>query len=227
MKAVAKSVCTRLLNLGRLRNQVDFQTDLKAVIGCEFARMRKGRAAWILLLALVLILQVLVPLAKAHGGAHDDDEEEDPNAEKPNLRAKSLILVKVWCLIIVFFATFIAGISPYYLRWDESFLVLGTQFAGGVFLATALIHFLADAHATFQAHTSKDYPFAFMLATAGFVLTLLADVIIQGVYSRDDAALQNNGKPDLENNESGREGATGSKLLRTRSSCQKLLGSRS
>ncbi|KAK8296022.1 hypothetical protein V6Z12_D05G099200 [Gossypium hirsutum] len=79
--------------------------------------------------------------------------------------------------------TFAGGVSPYFFRWDESFLLLGTQFAGGVFLATSLIHFLSDSNETFGDLTTKTYPFAFMLASVGYLLTMLGDCIIVSVTS--------------------------------------------
>nr|CAD1832325.1 unnamed protein product [Ananas comosus var. bracteatus] len=79
---------------------------------------------------------------------------------------------------------FVGGVSPYFLKWDEGFLVLGTQFAGGVFLGTALMHFLSDSNETFEDLTHKEYPFAFMLASAGFVITMLADCVIAIVVAR-------------------------------------------
>ena len=45
-----------------------------------------------------------------------------------------LVLVKIWCLILIFVGTFIRGVSTYSLKWNKWFLVLGTQFAGDVFL---------------------------------------------------------------------------------------------
>ncbi|WOL10873.1 zinc transporter 2 [Canna indica] len=133
-----------------------------------------------------LLLLLSLATAYAHGGgSHDDDADAGADdGEKPNLRSRSLILTKVWCLIVVFFATFAGGVSPYFLKWNEAFLVLGTQFAGGVFLGTAMIHFLSDSNETFEDLTGVDYPFAFMLACAGFAITLLADCIISAVVSR-------------------------------------------
>ena len=101
-----------------------------------------------------------------------------------NLRAKGLILVKIWCLIIVFVATFVGGIYPYFYRWNESFLLLGTQFPAGVFLATAWMHFLSDSAQQFGDLTVKTYPFAFMLCTVGYLLTMLADIVVVWVYEK-------------------------------------------
>ncbi|KAM7495639.1 hypothetical protein LguiB_030248 [Lonicera macranthoides] len=120
---------------------------------------------------------LLILSASAHGGDGDTDSDSDSGSseEKPVLRTKPLILVKIWCLILVFVGTFVGGISPYFMKWNEGFLVVGTQFAGGVFLGTALMHFLSDSNETFGDLTSKEYPFAFMLASAGYLLTMLAD----------------------------------------------------
>lgn len=64
--------------------------------------------------------------------------------------------------------------------------MLGTQFAGGVFLGTALMHFLSDANDTFRDLTTKEYPFAFMLACVGFLLTLLADCVVSHVFAKEN-----------------------------------------
>lgn len=146
-------------------------------------------------LLILSSLLLLLLSAAAHGG--DGDSTTD---SPPNLRSKSLILVKIWCLMLVFIGTFIGGISPYFMKWNEGFLVLGTQFAGGVFLGTAMMHFLSDSNSTFGDLTSKPYPFAFMLACAGYLLTMLADSLISFVYGRQtngsngDVELQGNGK---------------------------------
>ncbi|XP_071719614.1 zinc transporter 2-like [Rutidosis leptorrhynchoides] len=125
------------------------------------------------------IVYQLVALTSAHGGQNVDTEETTHD-----LHAKGLVLVKLYCLIILFFITFAAGISPYFYRWNESFLLLGTQFAGGVFLGTSLIHFLSDSNETFGSLTTKTYPFAFMLACSGYLLTMLGDCVIFYVVGR-------------------------------------------
>ncbi|XP_038983551.1 zinc transporter 2-like [Phoenix dactylifera] len=138
-----------------------------------------------LLLFLLSLLLLSAASVSAHGGDHDSDADADSgDGDSPNLRSKSLILVKVWCLILIFVGTFIGGVSPYFFKWNEGFLALGTQFAGGVFLGTALMHFLSDANETFEDLTDKDYPFAFMLASAGYVITMFADCVISMVVAR-------------------------------------------
>lgn len=119
------------------------------------------------LLFVSLLLLLLILSSSAHGGADHDSDSDSDSDEKPNLRSGPLILVKIWCLILVFVGTFIGGISPYFMKWNEGFLVLGTQFAGGVFLATALMHFLSDANETF-----------------GDLLIMLADSVISHVYGK-------------------------------------------
>lgn len=150
------------------------------------------------LVFLSLFLSLLL-LTAGHSGHNDDDEADaDGDTTKINLRSKSLILVKIWCLILIFIGTFIGGVSPYFLKWNEGFLVLGTQFASGVFLGTALMHFLSDANETFEDLTKKEYPFAFMLACAGYLLTMLADSIISHVYSKDVVSQANGGDVELQ-----------------------------
>ena len=40
-----------------------------------------------------------------------------------------------------------------FLKWNEGFLFLGTQFAGGVVLGTFMMQFLSDANETFEDST--------------------------------------------------------------------------
>ncbi|KAL5735676.1 hypothetical protein ACOSQ2_030464 [Xanthoceras sorbifolium] len=140
-------------------------------------------------LLVFAIFASLLLLATAHSGHHDDGDgdadADEAHGSHSSLRSKPLILVKIWCLIIIFVGTFVGGVSPYFLKWKEGFLVLGTQFAGGVFLGTALMHFLSDANETFGDLTTKEYPFAFMLACAGYLLTMLADCVISYVFSKE------------------------------------------
>ncbi|TVU46582.1 hypothetical protein EJB05_06125 [Eragrostis curvula] len=135
------------------------------------------------LLCLTLAAAACASTAWAHGGGSDSDSDAD--GEKPNLRARGLVAAKLWCLAVVFVGTLAGGVSPYFMRWNEAFLALGTQFAGGVFLGTALMHFLSDADETFgDLLPDSGYPYAFMLACAGYVVTMLADCVISHVVSR-------------------------------------------
>ncbi|KAK3007364.1 hypothetical protein RJ639_016040, partial [Escallonia herrerae] len=133
-------------------------------------------ASFNLLKSTPLIISILFFLEFSIINGHGDENHDSGSAT--DLHKKGLILVKVWCLIILFASTFAGGVSPYFYRWNENFLLLGTQFAGGVFLGTSLIHFLSDSASTFGELTTKSYPFAFMLASAGYLLTMLGDCII-------------------------------------------------
>ncbi|KAL5720580.1 hypothetical protein ACHQM5_013239 [Ranunculus cassubicifolius] len=138
-------------------------------------------------LSVLVILTFFLPLINGHGGATNDDEDTgSADDTHHDLRSKSLILVKIWCLIIFLVSTFVAGVSPYFYRWNESFLLLGTQFAGGVFLGTSLMHFLSDSNESFKVLTEKEYPFAYMLASAGYLLTMMGDTIISFVVKRSE-----------------------------------------
>uniref|UniRef100_A0A0D3FJR4 Zinc transporter n=1 Tax=Oryza barthii TaxID=65489 RepID=A0A0D3FJR4_9ORYZ len=142
--------------------------------------MAGGRGARASLHLHLAWLCAFATTAWAHGGGGgggDSDADADGGGEgKPDLRARGLVAAKLWCLAVVFAGTLAGGVSPYFMRWNDAFLALGTQFAGGVFLGTAMMHFLADANETFaDLLPGTAYPFAFMLACAGYVLTMLAD----------------------------------------------------
>jgi len=144
------------------------------------------------LLLLLLCLSIAAATARAHGGGDADADGGDSPA--PDLRARGLVAAKLWCLAVVFAGTLLGGVSPYFLRWNEAFLALGTQFAGGVFLGTALMHFLSDADETFgDLLPDSAYPWAFMLACAGYVVTTVADVVIAHIVSRGRAAAGSRG----------------------------------
>ncbi|XVF77096.1 hypothetical protein PTKIN_Ptkin14bG0012700 [Pterospermum kingtungense] len=172
--------------------------------------MKLSSFLFFLFLNLSLLLSVT-----SHGGGHDDDDGDEGNEDHDhNLRSKSLILVKIWCLILVFIGTFIGGVSPYFLKWNEGFLVMGTQFAGGVFLGTAMMHFLSDANETFEDLTKVDYPFAFMLACAGYLLTMLADCVISYVYGKANKGSSANGDLELQGAEQSKSFPNGTGAVR-------------
>lgn len=142
-----------------------------------------------ILCTLLLLSLLCFQLASAHGGIDDGDAttppaDADPSSVHHHLRSKGLIAVKVWCLVILLVFTFLGGVSPYFYRWNEAFLLLGTQFAAGVFLGTALMHFLADSTSTFHGLTKNQYPFSYMLACVGFLVTMLADCVVAAVTKR-------------------------------------------
>lgn len=140
---------------------------------------------FVIILTLILSLQFI--LIDGHGGISHNDHDDGPVSHDDSSKkndSRNLIIVKIWCLVIFLVSTFAFGVSPYFLRWNENFLVLGTQFAGGVFLGTSMIHFLSDASSVFKNLTSLEYPFAFMLACAGYVLTMFGDCIVMYVAKK-------------------------------------------
>ncbi|XP_019429879.1 PREDICTED: zinc transporter 11 isoform X2 [Lupinus angustifolius] len=145
----------------------------------------------------------------AHSGHHDDDGDGGGDDAAPNLRSRPLILAKIWCLIVIFVATFVSGVSPYVLKWNEGFLVLGTQFAGGVFLGTAMMHFLSDANEMFGDLTKKEYPFAFMLACGGYLITMFADCVISSILEKRDIRTRNGGDVELQGAEVDKRSGNG------------------
>ncbi|KAK7288549.1 hypothetical protein RIF29_02011 [Crotalaria pallida] len=138
---------------------------------------------------LVFFLSVLTHSGHQHDGGGD---------VAANFRSRPLILAKVWCLIMIFTVTFVSGVSPYVLRWNEGFLVLGTQFAGGVFLGNAMMHFLSDANEMFGDLTKKGYPFAFMLACGGYLITMLADCVISSIMGKQGSKTQNRADVEIQ-----------------------------
>ncbi|CAM6088856.1 unnamed protein product [Calypogeia fissa] len=80
--------------------------------------------------------------------------------------------------------------SPYFMRWSHAFLALGIQFAGGVFMSTALLHFLHDSNKTFLELSSSSYPIAFMLAVCGYLLTQVGDQTAKSIEGKRKRRVQ-------------------------------------
>ncbi|KAI3833162.1 hypothetical protein MKX03_023059 [Papaver bracteatum] len=165
----------------------------------------KPKIATILILFICVFSLFYSQVVNGHGGSHDEDEEHvDEAGAHSDVRSKGLILVKIFCLIILLVSTFVCGVSPYFLRWNETFLLLGTQFAGGIFLATSLLHFLSDSNETFEDLTENHYPFAYMLASFGYIFTMLGDCIILYVTQRSRSSGDAKIEVDVEEQERNR-----------------------
>lgn len=67
--------------------------------------------------------------------------------------SENVVLIRRLCKRIF------GGLSPCFLKWNEGFLVLGTQFAGRVFLGTDTMHFLSNANESFGDLMTVEYPF--------------------------------------------------------------------
>ncbi|EEE59243.1 hypothetical protein OsJ_11245 [Oryza sativa Japonica Group] len=120
--------------------------------------MAGGRGARASLHLHLAWLCAFATTAWAHGGGGgggDSDADADGGGEgKPDLRARGLVAAKLCS------------------RGESS-------------SGTAMMHFLADANETFaDLLPGTAYPFAFMLACAGYVLTMLADCAISFVVAR-------------------------------------------
>jgi solute carrier family 39 (zinc transporter), member 1/2/3 len=154
------------------------------------SRPASARASSSRLVCALLLVSLLLcshyQAASAHGGIDDGHDEASSSSPPPAPSRKALIAVKVWCLVILLVLTFLGGMSPYFFRWNEAFLVLGTQFAAGVFLGTSLMHFLADSADTLSAlvPNNNHYPFSYTLACVGFLATMLADCVVLAVAKR-------------------------------------------
>lgn len=145
------------------------------------------------------VLLSLLELGEAH--AEHAIEGSDVGLD---LRRRSLVVAKSSALVVVFGVAFLGSIIPYFFRRSSSFLLLGTQFAGGVFLTTALMHFFMDSDVTFKhLLPTTAYSFTAMFTIAGFLLTMLADVMVHRVYNR--RAFQQLRKEDLEGATEGME----------------------
>jgi len=80
--------------------------------------------------------------------------------------------------------------APWLLpKRDDSVLVAcGNSFAGGVLLAAGLIHLLGDADAGFQAaYPDLDYPAAYALATAAFLMVLGLERVVPTALESGEA----------------------------------------
>ncbi|KAJ4956559.1 hypothetical protein NE237_013342 [Protea cynaroides] len=109
------------------------------------------------------------------------EKEEQSNGDREALervRSEISFCCQPRSVPILLVNTFGGGISPYFFQWNESFLLMGTQFAASVFLGTTLMHFLSNSSSTFENVTTKTYPFAFMLTSAGYLLTMFGDCVI-------------------------------------------------
>lgn len=128
---------------------------------------------------LILALFLFSQFSMINGHYEDEGIPAD-------LNERGLIVVKIWCLIIIFLATFGCGLIPYFFRSNSNFLVLGNQFAGGVFLAISM-HFLADSADVMDDYTEGSSVIPFLFVLIGYVLTLFGESILFKIKSKKDA----------------------------------------
>ncbi|KAJ7963644.1 Zinc transporter like [Quillaja saponaria] len=70
-----------------------------------------------------------------------------------------------------------------------------------------MVHFLSDSNETFEDLTKKKYPFAYMLACDGYLLTILSDSLISFVFAKQDGGSDSRADVELQGEDS-RSGRT-------------------
>ena len=94
----------------------------------------------------------------------------------------SIQTAKLAAAVVIFAAAMMGGLVPW--RFDRSKrgrrkIALGNAFAGGVLLATGLIHLLGSATTQFAALWPRSvYPWPFTIAGAAFMLVLFTERVI-------------------------------------------------
>ncbi|MEC8319997.1 MAG: ZIP family metal transporter [Planctomycetota bacterium] len=99
-------------------------------------------------------------------------------------------LVVVYAVAIAVVGAF--GVASPWLvarHGDGRLVAYGNSFAGGVLLAAGLIHLLGDANEGFAtAYPDVDYPAAYAIATAAFLLVLAVERVIPRASAAGDPA---------------------------------------
>ncbi|KAL3734616.1 hypothetical protein ACJRO7_023894 [Eucalyptus globulus] len=141
-----------------------------------------------LLLFLSLLLSLLLAAA-VHGVDNGEDSSSSNSVgdKHEDMRSKSLILAKIWCLTLVFVGTF-----------DEAFLLQGTYVASGFFLATAMMRFPMDDIKTLGDQTDREFSSTVVLSIAGILLTMLAHFAVSYLYGKQEKEQRGGSNVDLE-----------------------------
>ena len=103
----------------------------------------------------------------------DDDDDDDSGSATP-----------VWLQVFSIFSFILvalvgAALPLYWRRIRQSSIALPclTTFAGGIFLALALVHLLPDAVSDLDDRMSTQYPVAFTIAVVGYALLLYIEKV--------------------------------------------------
>lgn len=152
-----------------------------------------SRALAVLCLVAVAASVLLVPALAVPGG--DDDGCEAESAGRDKAQALRLKIIAIFCILAG--SAIGAGLPSLGRRFPalrpETDLFLAVKaFAGGVILATGLVHILPAA---FEALRSpcltggpwKRFPFAGLIAMLAAVATLIVDTVATGYFHRTNA----------------------------------------
>jgi solute carrier family 39 (zinc transporter), member 1/2/3 len=107
-------------------------------------------------------------------------------------------LLKVLSAFAIFATAMASGFLPLKLGTSDKgrrLLILGSAFAGGVFLGAGLIHMIGDSQEKFSELGSDDeYPLALLLAGIGLLMVLLIEKV---AAASDEATASSNRRPYL------------------------------
>jgi zinc transporter 1/2/3 len=106
----------------------------------------------------------------------------------------SLVELKVIFSVLVFITGAFGVLFPWIMRFGTStdrFMALGDTFAGGVLGGAGLVHLLSGGGDGFrELAPGLNYPVAYMLAGAGFLLILLIETVIAAKPDSGESPLQ-------------------------------------
>lgn len=105
-----------------------------------------------------------------------------------------IFIVKLLMFAVIFMSGFGGGVLPRLLRatqHGQTFLTLGSAFAGGVFLGAGVIHLLGDSHTYFVAAGDVSYPLFLFVGGIGFLLILLLEKVLVRAEETDAAVSAN------------------------------------
>lgn len=127
--------------------------------------------------SLIIVLLLFSQISATN--AHYKDEGLDVD-----LSERGLIMVKVWCLVIIFLATFLSGLIPYFFHSKSNFVLLGNHFAAGVFVAIS-IDFADDSADIMYPYMEGSGSLTFILILVGYGLIMLLESIVLKNKSKD------------------------------------------
>ncbi len=129
-------------------------------------------------------------LGKAAGRFAGRRERATPCRHHRGRSDMDILAAKLIMAVVIFAFGMTGGLLPRMLgqaRHGDTLLVLGSGFAGGVFLGAGFIHLLGDSHEYFAEVTAADYPLFLMVGGVGFLLILLIEKVLARAEETDAA----------------------------------------